>query len=52
MFQDRILLISGIMESFGYTILRNFLIINIQEIRIFSRDKLEQDDLKEFQSGE
>jgi UDP-glucose 4-epimerase len=52
MFKNKILLISGGTGSFGSVVLKRFLAANIKEIRIFSRDELKQDDLKEFQSNE
>lgn len=46
MFKDKILLITGGTGSFGNAVLRNFLNTDIQEIRIFSRDELKQDDMR------
>ena len=46
MFKNKILLITGGTGSFGNAILRRFLKTNIQEIRIFSRDELKQDDMR------
>jgi UDP-N-acetylglucosamine 4,6-dehydratase/5-epimerase len=42
-FKDKILLITGGIGSFGNTVLRKFLSLDIQEIRIFSRDEKKQD---------
>ena len=46
MFKNKILLITGGTGSFGNAVLRNFLETDIQEIRIFSRDELKQDDMR------
>ena len=46
MFKNKILLITGGTGSFGNAVLRNFLNTDIQEIRIFSRDELKQDDMR------
>lgn len=46
MFKDKILLITGGTGSFGNAVLRNFLNTDINEIRIFSRDELKQDDMR------
>jgi UDP-N-acetylglucosamine 4,6-dehydratase/5-epimerase len=46
MFKNKVLLITGGTGSFGGAVLRRFLKTNIQEIRIFSRDELKQDDMR------
>ena len=46
MFKDGILLITGGTGSFGNAILDRFLLSDIKEIRIFSRDEKKQDDLR------
>jgi UDP-N-acetylglucosamine 4,6-dehydratase/5-epimerase len=48
MFKDKVLLISGGTGSFGNAIVRRFLKTDIQEIRIFSRDELKQDDMRKL----
>ena len=45
-FQDKILLITGGTGSFGNAVLRRFLNSDIKEIRIFSRDEKNQDDMR------
>ena len=45
MFKDKVLLITGGTGSFGNAVLRSFLDTDIQEIRIFSRDELKQDNM-------
>jgi len=45
------LMITGGTGSFGITVLKNFLMSNIKEIRIFSRDEKKQDDMRnQFQA--
>lgn len=46
MFAGRKLLITGGTGSFGNAVLRRFLITDIAEIRIFSRDEKKQDDMR------
>jgi len=46
MFKNKILLITGGTGSFGNAVLRRFLDTDIEEIRIFSRDELKQDDMR------
>ena len=46
MCKDKKLLITGGTGSFGNAILRRFLTTDIEEIRIFSRDELKQDDMR------
>jgi UDP-N-acetylglucosamine 4,6-dehydratase/5-epimerase len=48
MFKNKVLLIAGGTGSFGNAVLRRFLITDIKEIRIFSRDELKQDDMRKF----
>ena len=45
-FKDKILMITGGTGSFGSTVLNRFLITDIKEIRVFSRDEKKQDDLR------
>ena len=45
-FKDKTLLITGGTGSFGHTVLKHFLTTDIGEIRIFSRDKKKQDDMR------
>jgi len=52
MFKDKILLISGGTGSFGKAVLKRFLLTNIGEIRIFSRDELKQDDMRKFYNND
>ena len=47
-FKNKILLISGGTGSFGKTVLKRFLNLDLKEIRIFSRDEKKQDDLRKF----
>jgi UDP-glucose 4-epimerase len=46
MFKNKILLITGGTGSFGNAVLRRFLDTDIDEIRIFSRDELKQDEMR------
>jgi len=46
MFKDKTLLITGGTGSFGNAILRRFLTTDINEIRVFSRDELKQDNMR------
>ncbi len=46
-FNKKILLITGGTGSFGNAVLRKFLKSNIKEIRIFSRDELKQNDMRQ-----
>jgi UDP-glucose 4-epimerase len=52
MFKNKILLISGGTGSFGGAVLNRFLTTDIQEIRIFSRDELKQDDMRRFYNND
>ena len=45
-FKDATLMITGGTGSFGHTVLKHFLISDIGEIRIFSRDEKKQDDMR------
>ena len=45
MFINKTLLITGGTGSFGNAVLRKFLLTNIKEIRIFSRDEKKQNVL-------
>lgn len=46
MFKGKTLLITGGTGSFGNTVLKHFIISDIGEIRIFSRDEKKQDDMR------
>ncbi len=46
MFKEKILLITGGTGSFGSAVLHRLLILDIKEIRIFSRDEQKQDDMR------
>ena len=46
MFDNKILMITGGTGSFGNTVLRRFLVTNVAEIRIFSRDEKKQEDMR------
>lgn len=46
MFLGKTLLITGGTETFGNSVLRRFLETDIKEIRIFSRDKKKQDEMR------
>jgi len=45
-FEDKTLLITGGTGSFGNAVLNRFLVSDIREIRIFSRDEKKQDDMR------
>lgn len=50
-FKDKVLLITGGTGSFGNAVLHRFLVSDIKEIRIFSRDEKKQDDMRhEYQA--
>jgi len=46
MFKDKTLLITGGTGSFGNAVIKKFLDTGIKEIRIFSRDEKNQDDMR------
>ena len=48
MFKDKTLLITGGTGSFGNTVMKRFLNIDVKEIRIFSRDEKKQDDMRKL----
>ena len=48
MFNNKTLLITGGTGSFGNAVLSRFLLGNIKEIRIFSRDEKKQDDMRQL----
>lgn len=48
LFTNKTLMITGGTGSFGNAVLNRFLKTDIQEIRIFSRDELKQDDMRHF----
>ena len=45
-FENKVLLITGGTGSFGHAVLDRFLITDIREIRILSRDEKKQDDMR------
>jgi UDP-N-acetylglucosamine 4,6-dehydratase len=51
MFSNKILLITGGTGSFGNAVLSRFLVSDIAEIRIFSRDEKKQDDMRKKYSN-
>jgi UDP-N-acetylglucosamine 4,6-dehydratase len=46
MFKDKILMITGGTGSFGTAVLKRFLLTDVKEIRIFSRDEKKQEDMR------
>lgn len=51
LFKDKTLMITGGTGSFGNAVLKRFLLTDIGEIRIFSRDEKKQDDMRhEYQA--
>ena len=52
MFKDKTLLITGGTGSFGNAVLDRFLATDIEEIRIFSRDELKQDNMRHYYQRE
>ena len=46
MFKNKTLLITGGTGSFGNAVLKKFVLSDLSEIRIFSRDEKKQDDLR------
>lgn len=46
MFKDKTLMITGGTGSFGNAVMERFLVTDIKEIRIFSRDEKKQDDMR------
>ena len=52
MFKGKTLLITGGTGSFGNAVLNCFLSTDIEEIRIFSRDELKQDDMRHYYQRE
>lgn len=46
MLDDKVLLVTGGTGSFGYTVLKRFLKLNVKEIRVFSRDEKKQEDMR------
>ena len=46
MFKDKVLMITGGTGSFGNQILKRFLVTDVGEIRIFSRDEKKQEDMR------
>ena len=45
-FNGATLMITGGTGSFGHTVLKHFLLTDIGEIRIFSRDEMNHDDMR------
>jgi UDP-N-acetylglucosamine 4,6-dehydratase len=52
LFKNRTLLITGGTGSFGNAILKRFLTTDINEIRVFSRDELKQDNLRRYYNSD
>ncbi|QWC95535.1 polysaccharide biosynthesis protein [Polynucleobacter paneuropaeus] len=52
MFKDRVLMITGGTGSFGTAVLKRFLLTDVREIRIFSRDEKKQEDMRIFYANE
>lgn len=52
MFAGKKLLVTGGTGSFGNAIIRRFLTTEINEIRVFSRDELKQDDMRRLYSDD
>ena len=52
MFAGKKLLVTGGTGSFGNAIIRRFLTTEINEIRVFSRDELKQDDMRRLYSND
>ena len=48
LFENKILLITGGTGSFGNAVLKKFLKMGLQEIRIFSRDEKKQDEMRKL----
>ena len=46
MFKDKVLMITGGTGSFGNQVLKRFLVTDVGEIRIFSRDEKKQEDMR------
>ncbi|HCL01514.1 MAG TPA: UDP-glucose 4-epimerase [Lachnoclostridium phytofermentans] len=46
MFKDKTLLITGGTGSFGNAVLEHYIVTDIKEIRVFSRDEKKQDDMR------
>lgn len=46
MFKDKVLMITGGTGSFGNTVLKRFLMTDVREIRIFSRDEKKQEEMR------
>jgi UDP-glucose 4-epimerase len=46
MFKNQVLMITGGTGSFGNAVLKRFLLTNVSEIRIFSRDEKKQEDMR------
>ena len=51
-FNNKTLLITGGTGSFGNAVLDRFLMTDIKEIRIFSRDELKQDNMRHYYQRE
>mgnify|MGYP006129625349 CR=1 FL=1 len=52
MFKNKVLFIAGGTGSFGNAVLRRYLTASIEEIRIFSRDELKQDDMRKYYNND
>lgn len=51
-FSGKTLLITGGTGSFGNAVLKRFLLTDIKEIRVFSRDEKKQDDMRKYYRNE
>jgi UDP-glucose 4-epimerase len=49
--KNKILLVTGGTGSFGNAVIKRFINTDIEEIRVFSRDELKQDDMRKFYSN-
>lgn len=52
MYKNKIFLITGGTGSFGEAALKRFLSTEVEEIRIFSRDELKQDNMRKFYNND
>ena len=49
---NQTILINGGTGSFGNMVLRNFLALDLAEIRVLSRDEKKQDDMRKFYNSD
>ena len=52
MFSNKVILITGGTGSFGNAVIKRFLLSNVKEIRILSRDEKKQEDMRKLYSDE